>query len=304
MDSAQYGDRVTIEFAAGKIFAYQENLVNRERNGIVKVSTFQRCQNEREAWSICRLGNRLIDPGSITRIVQMQFTPSNNQLVILFRNITHIENSIWFQYQTDAENPDPPEIWNITQPRLADWMHSSPSTGKVYLVYLTWPRRIDEYGSSDGLHIRSISLDIFKLSLYDYKFLRFHIADDRLHIAIGAFEKVVTAPVDTLDKQHMSVRNLPEGSIWVQDFVVDKQNNKFLVTLVGASYELSFAPANKTERVRWLTTVPKMRPHSNALKRMFFDEDRGLIFLLFAGTERIYCYRVAGMSWTLESRIN
>ena len=301
MDIEEYGNRVAIEFAAGKIFVHKNSLQRHKSNGVVKVSTLQRRQSEREAWSIRRLGNILIDPDSLTRIDQMQFTPFNNQLAILYLNNIRFGKCIWFQYQTDAENPDPPEIWNTTG--YADWMHSSPSTGKVYLIYLTWPERIDEYGFSDGLHIRSISLDIFRLFALDFRCVRFFNANDRLHIAIGAYEKVVTAPVDTLDEQHLSVRNLPKGSGMVQDFVVDKHNNILLLTLVGASYELSFAPANKKERVRLLATIPKMKPYINPLKRMFFDENRGLIFLSFTGTDKIHCYRVAGMCWTSESRI-
>ena len=132
----------------------------------VNVFTFQR--SKQDAWSICRFGDIPIEPNSRFKyIVKIQFTGFNSQLVLLLVTIQR-ENIIWFQYQTDVENPDPPEIWNITQPGLADEILSSPSTGKVYLIYRSWPQRIDEYGFSDGLHIRSIALNISKLSFRDY----------------------------------------------------------------------------------------------------------------------------------------
>ena len=95
----------------------------------VNVFTFQR--SKQDAWSICRFGDIPIEPNSRFKyIVKIQFTGFNSQLVLLLVTIQR-ENIIWFQYQTDVENPDPPEIWNITQPGLADEILSSPSTGKV-----------------------------------------------------------------------------------------------------------------------------------------------------------------------------
>ena len=144
-------------FRSWEDFCVQESLKPYKPNRIVNVFTFRRRHSTQEAWSIHRFGKITIDLKHFESIKQMQFTPFNNQLVILYVNI-HNENNIWFQYQTDGENSDP-EIWRlpITLPELAIWMHSSPSTGKVYLLY-RYPHRIEEYGFSDGLHIRSISL--------------------------------------------------------------------------------------------------------------------------------------------------
>ena len=72
-----------------------------------------------------------------------------------------------------------------------------------------------------------------------------------------------------------------------------------MVTHIGNSYGLSFAPANKKLGVRLLVTIPELQPfrvtthYVNEMKRMDFDEDRGLVFLTFLGTEQIHCYRVA-----------
>ena len=147
--------------------------------------------------------------------------------------------------------------------------------------------RIEEYGFSDGFHIRSISLNIFKPSVHDYPDSRFYHADDQLHIGIGSWEKVATAPIDALDEQHMSVRK--PG--WLRDWVVDKHNNLLLLTNEGAAYGLSLAPANKMERVRLLVTIPMVNLYEYA--GMVFDEGRGLVFLSIAGRQQIHCYRVA-----------
>ena len=291
MDLEKYGDLVAIDSAAGKIFAYRRNpTIDRI---VVEVYTYQRRRQEQESWSISRINEISIDPNSFNHLMRMQFTDFNNQLVLLFET-NNRKNIIWFQYQTDAQNPDP-EIWHINHPTWADRMHSSPSTGRVYLGYFHH-QRIEEYGFSDGLHIRSISLDIFKVSVNVYPDFRFYHADDQLHIGIGSWKKVATVPIDALDEQHMSVRRFRRRYGWLVDWVADKHNNMIVLSNEGDSYGLSFAPANNRERLRWLATIPMLKVSQNVRNRMIFDEDRGLVFLTLTENKDIHCYRVATMN--------
>ena len=294
-DIARYGGFVTMDFTTGKIFAYKSSLKNHNCSRIVKVFSFQRRQSKQESWSIRRIGTIPIDRNTLTYIVQMQFTDFNSQLVLLSITINY-ENIIWFQYQTDAQNPEP-EIWRINQSICADWMHSSPSTGKVYLAYLRF-QKIDEYGFSDGLHIRTISFNFFKKSDYFFRCFRFHNADDQLHVGIGANRNVATSsPIVASDEQlHLSVRKLRRRPMWFLTCVADKYNNMLLLTNEGASYGLYLAPANRMERIRLLVEIPDLNPYAYGGNHMVFDEGRGLVFLSLAGRKQIYCVRVARMN--------
>ena len=269
---------------------------------MISVFEFRRISRpwKQEVWSYLRLPLIVFFMIDFKRIKQMQCTEFNNELVLLIETTNANVDCIYFQRQTDGVRQNPMRRWNI--PQSVHKFYASPSTGKFYTTF--WnanSQMISEYGYTDGLFLRSVSLLNIDRRLLDCRSYRFVDLNDQVNIVIHSNTRqggVITVPINNLDEEHViSSRALPNISACL-DSVTDQHGNLFILTDEGNSYGIVFAPANQEEQVRFIIRIPKSRIIYNPgqQEQLGFDESKGLIFLSLQTSKRILWYRVARMN--------
>ena len=227
----------------------------------------------------------------------MQYTEFNKELVLLVETSDDIINSLDFRRKPGGEHIHHVLVWQARE--SIDEMHSSPSTGKVYMLF--WNvQAIFEYTSTDYAFLRYVFISNLYLRLLGCHSYKFVDLNDQVSIVIHSNTHqggVVTVPINNLDERHViSSRALPDISACL-DSVTDKHGNLFILTDEGDFYGIALAPVSQEEQVRFLINIPKsdIDINSGRVNQLIFDENRGLIFLSLQTSKRILWYRVARM---------